>query len=272
MSDNTFYEITTSLKADKSIGMYYCGKRVKTKKHIYGPEIREHYLFVFVNDGIADMYQNGKIIRRLKKNDLFVMCPGEKIYYRAKTPWSIQWVGLYGETVDIYTKKLGLTGENPIMAIKSHFEIKDNLEQLYLNAQENNIYSEPMQVSLIYAFFAILFREKGYSQNRDYTATAKNIIEYNLNQALSVKSIANSLHIDAAYFTRLFTEQEGITPKRYILKQKMNRAKFLLTNTNANIEEIANSVGFTDALYFSRIFRKKEKVSPTEYRKSRVNL
>ena len=43
------------------------------------------------------------------------MCPGEKIHYIANTPWSIQWIGLYGQTVEKYKKvfdgKLSLLNE-----------------------------------------------------------------------------------------------------------------------------------------------------------------
>ena len=50
MYDNTMFEKHTEIfKGD--IGMYYCGKRIGTKNHVYGPEIRSHFLFVLVEKG-----------------------------------------------------------------------------------------------------------------------------------------------------------------------------------------------------------------------------
>ncbi len=270
MEQTTLWEFTTDLYTHDSIGMYYCGKRIKTKNHVYGPEIRDHHLFVFVDEGEADMYENGRIVRPLKKHDLLVMCPGEKIYYRAKTPWSIQWVGLYGKTVDDFVKKLEISGQAPIMEIKAHFEMQELLERLYVAAQDKTVSATLTQTGLIYAFFSILFREKGVMQSADYVSAAKKIIEHNLNHPLSVESVAKSLHVHPSYFTRLFANQTGITPKQYILEKKMDRAKTLLIKTAATIEEIAISVGFADPLYFSRLFHKKEGVSPRAYRRREV--
>ena len=112
MNDNTLFEIKTNLYIDSDIGIYYCGKRINTLNHTYGPEIRNHYLFVLVNSGEAILYGENEI--KLKEHDLLVMCPGEKIHYKALTPWSIQWVGLYGNEIKKYTEKLGITNNNPV--------------------------------------------------------------------------------------------------------------------------------------------------------------
>ena len=100
MKDNTIFERQINVFTDVKIGMYYCGKRVRSINHTYGPRIGQCYMFVLVNEGEATLYhKNGEIT--LKAHDLLVMCPGEKIHYKAHTPWSIQWAGLYGKTVEV---------------------------------------------------------------------------------------------------------------------------------------------------------------------------
>ena len=49
--DKTLSENMSFLHQRNDIGIYYCGKRENTKNHIYGPEIRNHYLFVLVKKG-----------------------------------------------------------------------------------------------------------------------------------------------------------------------------------------------------------------------------
>ena len=36
--------------------MYYCGRRIKTKNHVYGPEIRSHFLLLLVEEGCAVLH------------------------------------------------------------------------------------------------------------------------------------------------------------------------------------------------------------------------
>ncbi len=266
MQDKTLYELTASVNGEKSLGMYYCGKRINTKNHIYGPQIRNHYLFVLVNEGEAIMYEKGSPIRTMSKHDLLVMCPGERVHYRAMTDWSIQWIGLYGDAVGDLLKSIGISGDDPVKKVSAYHEASAIFEQIYTEAGEHSAASEMKILSLIYSFFSILQKENDSNGVHDYISAAKGMIEYNLDQPLTVGMLSESLNLDPSYFTRIFTRSEGISPKRYILNKKMASAKLLLRDTDATVLEISNSVGFYDQLYFSRIFHKFEGMSPSEYR------
>ena len=98
-------EIFTELHVENDIGMYYCGRRVGTNNHEYGPEIRNHYIFVLVNKGSAVLLKEQEIT--FASHDLLVMHPNEKIHYKALEPWSITWLGLYGDAVEELVKKRG---------------------------------------------------------------------------------------------------------------------------------------------------------------------
>ncbi len=269
MKDNTLFEKKTDLHYKTDIGIYYCGKRINTKNHTYGPEIRNHYLFVLVNSGEAVLYGKNKIT--LKEHDLFVMCPNEKIYYKATTPWSIQWVGLYGNTIEEYVQKLRISGSNPVFHVALYSELESIMNKLYSIAANPSTASELMQISLIYNFFSVLFECSDYKYKTDPIAAAINIIDYNFNNNITVNSLAKSVNLDHSTLTRKFTADVGISPKQYILNKRIEYAKELLLNTNASIFEISNSAGFSDQLYFSRLFRIKEGISPSEYRKKKLS-
>lgn len=61
-----------------------------------------------------------------------------------------------------------------------------------------------------------------------------------------------------------------MSPKKYILHKRIERAKELLCVTDAGIFEISNSVGYEDQFYFCRIFKKMTNLSPSEYRKAKA--
>ena len=138
---------------------------------------------------------------------------------------------------------------------------------MYYLFDERFEYAKCELISLIYKFFAILFRNSGQKVSIDVAESAKKIIDYNFDKEISIQSVAKSLVVDAAHLTRRFAEKYDISPKEYMLKKRMSYAKKLLTETNATIKEIANSVGYADPLYFSRIFKVKEGVSPSCHRK-----
>lgn len=266
MKDTTLFQLGSDLHENTDIGMYYCGKRIKTMNHSYGPEIRNYYLFVLVNQGQATfLHKSGAI--RLQEHDLLVMCPGEKIHYIANTPWSIQWVGLYGQTVEKYMKLLSIDGNRPIVKVEDYYEMEKIFDSLYEMVEDRNEYSKCRQIALIYQFFSLLFTSASPKSIVDTTESAKRIIDYNFDKNITVRDIANMLYLSPEYLTRQFAEKYKISPKEYLIEKRMDSAKKLLRETTATIMEVSNSVGYSDQLYFSRLFKKKTALSPTEYRK-----
>ena len=264
MKDNTLFETLTEIHTQSDLGMYYCGKRIETKNHCYGPEIRNHYLFVLVNKGNAVL--QGKKSIPFGEHDLLVMCPNEKIHYKALSDWSISWIGLYGKTVSEYMDLLGINAENPIIHISLYNELKALLDNIYDTSKDMSLSTNLSIIGLLYEFFAILIENSNSNQKTDLIKTALKIIDYNFCTDISVAQIAKQLSINPVYFSKIFTKRTGLSPKKYILEKRISRAKELLRYTNANIFEISNSVGYEDQLYFSRLFKKYTNLSPIEYR------
>lgn len=269
MTDNTLFEKFTDIRSD-DIRMYYCGKRVETENHIYGPEIRDHFLIVLVESGRAVLYR-GNDETEFGRKDMLVIFPGEKIFYSAKSKWSIKWVGINGNNIEEKFKRLGLTRENPIFRAEEYEKISEIFSQIYNTAESNSVYSSFKIQSLLYDFFAELFKERRV-KNGDVTEAAIRIMEYNYMNSLTVRDISDKFFLDNAYFSRLFKSKTGVTPKKYILKLRIERASELLKTTEDKVKDIPKTVGFEDSLYFSRIFLKMTGLTPTEYRKkSREN-
>ena len=265
MNDPTMQECFYQANLKNDIGIYYCGKRINTKNHIYGPEIRNHYLFVLVNNGTAVMCDNTKT--KFGEHDLLVMCPNTKIHYKALENWSISWLGLYGEAVQEYMDILGVNPQNPILHISLYDELSYVMERIFTVSNSITLSSRLHISGLIYEFFSVLMRNSTVNPKADYIDTALNIMNYNFCERISVEYVAKHISIDPAYFSRKFTQRVGISPKKYLLNKRIECAKELLQSTNAGISEISNSVGYDDQFYFSRIFKKITGLSPSEYRK-----
>ena len=265
MNDLTIFENLTDLHIKDDIGMYYCGKRIKTPNHVYGPEIRSHYLFVLVNSGKAVMLPHKKI--HFGEHDLLIMQPNEKIHYKALTDWSISWLGLYGKSVSEYMDLLKVTPQNPIIHISLYAELKAVMDKIYDASKDASLSSNLSIMGLIYEFFSILLKNAQLDKKNDLVKTALKLMDYNFCSDISVQKIASSLFVDPAYFSRKFTEKMNMSPKKYIIDKRIERAKELLSFTDASVYEISNSVGYDDQFYFCKIFRKYTNLTPSEYRK-----
>ncbi|MNH86817.1 HTH-type transcriptional activator Btr [compost metagenome] len=68
------------------------------------------------------------------------------------------------------------------------------------------------------------------------------------------------------YLCHVFKKYTGTSIHHYIQQLRVQRAKYLLHNTETSIKNVAQEVGYEDPFYFSRIFKKIEGVSPQQYR------
>ncbi len=102
----------------------------------------------------------------------------------------------------------------------------------------------------------------------------KKIVRQELDQAsLSLNSVANQLHMNHCYLSRLFKREEGINFNQYIKRSRMEKAVTLIKSTSLRNYEIAEAVGIEDPNYFSYVFKDYMKQSISTYRKSlKVNL
>ena len=268
--DTTCFENTFSFPHSQELNMYYCGKRISSLNHSYGPEIRRHFLVVFVKEGQATLLSH-KDTPRLSEGDLFVMFPNEEIHYVVDKgcPWSISWVGLYGSLVYDLFSEVGITPQNPIINVESvRDNIADIFEEIYKLSFSANQFDKLSVISLLYKFFSTLTSNSALKSQIDYVKEAARLIEYNYDKNISIENIAERLFINKSYLCRLFKAEKGLTPKEYLIKKRINRAVYLLKNSDASINTIALSIGFSDPLYFSRIFKKHLGVSPSLYRQS----
>nr|WP_239312946.1 helix-turn-helix transcriptional regulator [Plantactinospora mayteni] len=88
-------------------------------------------------------------------------------------------------------------------------------------------------------------------------------------QPLDVPALARIAHVSEAHFTRTFRATFGETPHRYLQRRRVERAMFLLRETERSVTDICFSVGFSSLGTFSRTFRDIVGSSPRTYRKER---
>ena len=87
--------------------------------------------------------------------------------------------------------------------------------------------------------------------------------------ALDIEWLAGSVHLSRAHFIRSFRDTFGETPHRYLQRRRVERAMFLLRETDHSVTDICFQVGFGSTGTFSRTFREIVGRSPRAYRREK---
>lgn len=81
--------------------------------------------------------------------------------------------------------------------------------------------------------------------------------------------LAEEFHYEYNYLSSVFSSVEGITVEHYIIKQKIERVKELLSYNELNLSQITNQLGYSSVAHLSSQFKKVTGVTPSELKKSR---
>lgn len=69
-----------------------------------------------------------------------------------------------------------------------------------------------------------------------------------------------------SHFIRGFKRAMGITPYKYIVHCRIERAKRLLRETSLPLDQVAHAVGFSDQSHLTKRFRLAVKITPKIFR------
>lgn len=82
--------------------------------------------------------------------------------------------------------------------------------------------------------------------------------------------LTKQLFKEYSTLSKTFSKSEGITIEQYVILQKIERAKELLSYNQLSISEIALELGYSSTAHFSRQFKKVTKLTPSEYKKNKA--
>jgi AraC-like DNA-binding protein len=99
---------------------------------------------------------------------------------------------------------------------------------------------------------------------------ARDLIDRDYAEPLDLDAMAGEAGYSRYHFARSFTTAYGETPRAYLTRRRIERAKTLLRTANLSVTEICFLVGFSSLGSFSARFRQLVGRSPSEYREQAV--
>lgn len=110
---------------------------------------------------------------------------------------------------------------------------------------------------------------------KQYSSNVQNVllrIFNDFHQDITISAIADAVHMNAMYLGQLFIKETGVSFSQYLNNYRIKEAQKLLLNSNHNINEIAELVGYTSSGYFYKNFKKECGISPREYREKYLTI
>lgn len=91
-------------------------------------------------------------------------------------------------------------------------------------------------------------------------------IAANASASTTVEQLAEFMKMRPDVFSRKFSADIGVTPKKFLTRVLLRRASDLLLRPGCRVKEVAVELGFASEYYFSRFFHKNTGMPPRQYR------
>ncbi|MFD2331026.1 response regulator [Cohnella sp. GCM10020058] len=104
-------------------------------------------------------------------------------------------------------------------------------------------------------------------QNESVVQRLRAYIADHLGENVTREMLAEYVHLNPAYLSRLFKKETGLSITDYLLGERMRMARELISRSALPISEIARTLGYNNFSYFSRMFRKVYHANPQQFRK-----
>jgi AraC-like DNA-binding protein len=99
---------------------------------------------------------------------------------------------------------------------------------------------------------------------------AIDLLSCHLEGDITLRRVANECGLSVSHFARSFKASFGLPVHRWLVRQRIEKAKTLLRRKDRSLIDIAFSAGFSDQAAFTRGFTKAVGISPGRWR--RLNL
>jgi transcriptional regulator GlxA family with amidase domain len=89
-----------------------------------------------------------------------------------------------------------------------------------------------------------------------------------LGEPLTLPQLAQHAHMSPRTFSRRFRDETGVTPRQWLIKQRLDRARQLLESSTMSVDRIATDIGFATAASLRQLMHAELGVSPAAYRRT----
>ncbi|MCH4886854.1 helix-turn-helix domain-containing protein [Acidaminobacter sp. JC074] len=145
------------------------------------------------------------------------------------------------------------------------------------NEFENKLpeYSLMVKVKIL-NILALMLRAKNYDQSNESKSFKKHemkviddvldYIEFHFTEEISLDELSKMAYMTPTYFSSFFKKLNGVSPKVYVIRKRIEKAMEDLTTSDDTVLCISHNCGFKNSANFNRQFKKLIGMTPSQYR------
>jgi AraC-like DNA-binding protein len=208
----------------------------------------------------------------LKRGQIFCAIPGVQICFGGdeKRQWGWYEIQLLGPGARRVFNACGMTARQPIVTPVSSNKAYAKFKAMHQLFDQDDRQPHQAMALLHHLVDAIGYVDQPQTvtvNHREHLVdVACALHESQTNLSMNVNEFAHFLGVDRVTLQRAFKAQLNMSPSAYINRQRIFRAKELLTITDWPQRQIALSCGYANEKYFIRAFRQATDMTPGQYR------
>lgn len=264
---NNFNPIVTSVYKIFADGTYYhfCDENEKQN------HLMQTIAFIRCTHGEGKIYFNNTSIILAENDCVFIPFHSIKKYKSHSNIWEYKWINFLADNP-------GTEFEfNKIY----HISFSDNESKAFeklISFGKSDIKNNNYLNSLFLSYFYSIMIESRMNKNDAQINPSNEIIDemcsyinQKIYSKISVEEISAFFKISPRRLHQIFTSQLNISPKKYIIKKKMEESYRLIVQTSTPINQIADMLCFSSPYHFSNKFKETFNHSPSDLRKKDTN-
>jgi len=245
-----------------------CGRTICSPGHAVPQRLYGHYSLHFIMEGAGRYHVNG-VTYRLHAGEGFLISPDLPCCYTAdeEDPWNYMYVSFSGQELSGMLREVGLS--SPVFSFFPDYRFQDLLNAILFSAADPDCRGLEVNGLFFQLLDSLSLCTAGQFPGREderYVAQAVAYIEDNYAEKITVQEVADRIGINRSYLHKLFTRAKGLSPSRYLLNYRLDRARDMMMHREFSLTEIAVAVGFCDAAHFSKSFTARFDTSPRTFR------
>lgn len=123
-------------------------------------------------------------------------------------------------------------------------------------------------ISMIKNYMLLIRNVREHPNNSEFVIKVNGYISEHISEKISVEQMAYNLGMSRNSLSGKFKKETGYILSEYILKKKVERAKYLLSMTDYSFVEISAYLGFSSQSHFQRTFKKYADMTPGQYKET----
>ena len=257
------------------------GETLSRKKYVRESDstskVPSDYVAVeFIRQGELAVSVNGGKILHLRKDDLLLYSyrtdTAMHMHSCGSTPMMKKYLTVKANRLLLYL--LNLSDEPYVLCHCKHPErIESSFEKIREIVLKGGEFQSGDLSSCLYGLFYDFFvLESELANTPDLASVIAQTLTISPEKFGSLKTILQEFRITSYALTKLFRERYGTTPIAFLIREKLEKARWYLENTTTPVNEVARLCGIRNVPLFTRQFKREFSCTPGTYRKRKQRV